>query len=110
MYMYIGSSFIGQWAMQLPQRMQVGVSLSRFMSALKRRRPLAPLTLPAVGSATQMPIMGPPMQMRSTLDMSAPASAKMCSSGVPKRHRRFCASGTQSPATVTTRSMEGMPS
>ena len=108
--MYIGSSFIGQWAMQLPQRIQVGVSLSLFISLLKSSRPDAPLTLPAVGSATQMPIMGPPMQMRSTLDISAPASLKMNSSGVPKRQSRFCASGTQSPATVTTRSMEGMPS
>lgn len=96
--------------MQLPQRMQVGVSLSRFMSLLKSSRPLAPLTLPAVGSATQMPIMGRPMQMRSTLSISTPASAKMCSSGVPKRQSRFCASFTQSPATVTTRSIEGMPS
>ena len=101
---------MGQWATQLPQRIHVGVSLSRFMSLLKSSRPLAPFMLPAVGSATQMPIMGPPMQMRSTRSISAPASAKICSSGVPKRTSRFCASLTQSPATVTTRSIEGTPS
>ncbi len=104
-----GTSPQGQASTQDPQRMQgmVGRLLVSFL--VSARMPFIPLTTGTWTSGSGLPIIGPPMRMRSGSSEKPPQWSIRAETGVPKGTRRLAGFLMAPPLTVTVREIKGRP-